>query len=312
MTRRTVIVVVLAVAGLLVALRLLQSGAEVPPLTFAGTIEQRDAQIGSLVGGRVLEVPLDEGAVVHRGDLIVRLEPDLLARQVEEGQAAARAADAALQRALNGPRAEELQRAKILFDNAERERQRLAVLVQQDLMQRQQLDDATANAAALEQSWQELAHGTRPEDVELARAASAQAAARLAFLQRQLQELEVRAPADGVLQTLDLRPGDLVAPHQAVASLLEEGQLWVRVYVPETQLGLVRVGQRAAISVDTFPDRSFAGRVVSIRERAEYTPRNVQTLDQRADQVFGVKVAVDPTPELKAGMAALVRLSDGG
>jgi multidrug resistance efflux pump len=84
------------------------------------------------------------------------------------------------------------------------------------------------------------------------------------------------------------------------------------VYVPETQLAHVRVGQQAAISVDGLPDRSFPGRVASIRERAEYTPRNVQTLDQRADQVFGVKVTVDPAPELKAGMAALVRLSDGG
>ena len=99
-----------------------------------------------------------------------------------------------------------------------------------------------------------------------------------------------------------------MAPNQPVATLLEPNELWVRVYVPETELGHVQVGQAARIRVDSFPQRDFAGRVVEIRHRAEYLPRNVQTLDQRADQVFGVKVAITPAPELKPGMAAFVRL----
>jgi HlyD family secretion protein len=99
-----------------------------------------------------------------------------------------------------------------------------------------------------------------------------------------------------------------VAPNAPVATILEPDQLWVRVFVPETRLGLVRVGQAVTLTVDTFPKRAFPGKVVEISPRAQYTPRNVQTLDQRSEQVFGVKVAVDPTPELKPGMAALVRL----
>jgi HlyD family secretion protein len=78
--------------------------------------------------------------------------------------------------------------------------------------------------------------------------------------------------------------------------------------VPETKLGLVRVGPKAHLTVDTFPGREFPGKVVEIRQKGEFTPRNVQTLDQRADQVFGVKVAIDPNPALKPGMAAIVRL----
>jgi HlyD family secretion protein len=93
-----------------------------------------------------------------------------------------------------------------------------------------------------------------------------------------------------------------------VATLLEPDQLWVRVFVPETKLGLVRVGQPAALGVDSFPKRTFPGKVVEISPRAQYTPRNVQTLDQRSEQVFGVKVDVEPAPELKPGMAAIVRL----
>ena len=117
----------------------------------------------------------------------------------------------------------------------------------------------------------------------------------------------MRAPVAGRIEAFDLRPGDLVAPNQPVATLLEPNELWVRVYVPETRLGEVAVGQRVQIRVDSFPGRDFPGRVVEIRHRAEYLPRNVQTLEQRADQVFGVKLAIDPAPELKPGMAATAK-----
>jgi multidrug resistance efflux pump len=107
---------------------------------------------------------------------------------------------------------------------------------------------------------------------------------------------------------MDLRPGDLVGANQPVARMLEADQLWVRVYVPEPYLGRVRLGASAMLTVDAYPKREFPGKVVEIRSQSEYTPRNVQTLDQRMDQVFGVKVAIERTPELRPGMAATVRL----
>jgi HlyD family secretion protein len=85
--------------------------------------------------------------------------------------------------------------------------------------------------------------------------------------------------------------------------------MWVRIYVPEPKVGLVHVGQTATFTVDTFPNRTFKGKVVDVSNQAEYTPRNVQTLDQRSEQVFGVKVEIEPTPELKPGMAALLRIA---
>jgi len=108
------------------------------------------------------------------------------------------------------------------------------------------------------------------------------------------------------VQSMGLRPGDLVAPNQPVAEILESTQLWVRVYVPETQLGLVYVNQPARVRIDTFPNQWFPGHVATVSSQGEYTPRNVQTRAQRAEQVFGVKVLVDPNPKLKAGMAAEV------
>jgi multidrug resistance efflux pump len=97
-----------------------------------------------------------------------------------------------------------------------------------------------------------------------------------------------------------------------VASILEPHELWVRVYVPEPALGLVHLGQAADVRVDTFPRRAFSGKVVEISSQAEYTPRNIQTSEQRNDQVFGVKVAIQQGSPLRAGMAARVRLRAPG
>ncbi|HET9234021.1 MAG TPA: HlyD family efflux transporter periplasmic adaptor subunit, partial [Candidatus Eisenbacteria bacterium] len=151
--------------------------------------------------------------------------------------------------------------------------------------------------------------GTRSEDIEAARAMVRRQEERLRLLQHQLEETQILAPSDGVIQSIDIRPGDLVEAGRPVAKLLEPSQLWVRVYVPEPLLGLVQRGQAAWVTVDTWPDRKFPGHVVEISDRAEYTPRNVQTMEQRSDQVFGVKVNVDPTPDLKPGMAAFVTLA---
>lgn len=276
-------------------------------LALSGTIEARDAQVGSLVGGRVQTVHADEGAAVKKGDPLVTLEPDLLDRQIRQQQARVENARASRTKALNGPRREETERAKADWQNAERERRRQEALLKQGLASQQQFDNADTAARTAKQAYDELARGNRPEDIASARAGVLEQEGQLAYLERQREELVVRAPADGVIQTIDLRPGDLVAANQGIVTILEPSEIWVRVYVPEPQLGLVRLGDRVAVSVDTYPGRSFPGKVVEIRPQSEYTPRNVQTLEQRGDQVFGVKVAIEPAPELKPGMAATVR-----
>jgi multidrug resistance efflux pump len=306
--RRIVILLVLAVAagGAFWAFRLRQSEK---PLVFSGSIEARDVEVGSLVGGRVASVLVEEGAAVRAGQPLVTFETDLGALQIREQRAVVDQARANLARVRAGPRKEEVVRARAQSENAERERSRLKSLRDQGLIPHQQYDDAATAAKTVLETYRELERGSRVEDVRAAEAALDQAEQRLAFLLRQSQETVVKAPADGIVEALDVRPGDLIAPNQPVARILEPGQLWVRVWVPEPLLGKVRLGSRATITVDTYPGREFSGKVVDIREQGEYTPRNVQTLKQRMDQVFGVKVAVEPTPVLKPGMAALVRLS---
>ena len=121
----------------------------------------------------------------------------------------------------------------------------------------------------------------------------------------ELQELKVVAPNECVVEILNVKVGDVLAPNEELATLILPQHLWVRVYVPETWLGLIKLGDPVQIRVDSFPDEDFSGTVEQINRKAEFTPRNVQSAEERRHQVFGVKVQV-PNPEgiFKSGMAA--------
>jgi multidrug resistance efflux pump len=302
---RRLILPILLIVGLFVWLVLRGGAGE--ERVYSGTIEARDARVGSLVGGRVIEVLVEEGDSVQAGQVLVRLDGELLAAQVREQTARVAQAKANLDRVVSGPRREQIERARIEWERAEKERKRQEALLSQALTSDEAYDAAAAASQSAYQTYEELRAGSRSEDERQARAAFDEAENRLAYLQLQFAETEVRAPAFGVVQTLDLRPGDIVAPNQGVVAILEPGELWVRVFVPETRLGWVRVGQEANVTIDTFPERMFTAHVASVSARAEYTPRNVQTAEQREDQVFSIKLDVDPAPELKAGMTATVR-----
>jgi multidrug resistance efflux pump len=278
------------------------------PLVLSGSIEARDVEVGSLLGGRIAKVLVEEGASVSAGQPIVQFETDLPDLQIQQERARVEQARANLVKALHGPRVEEIARARAQAENAERERLRLKALLDEGVVAKEAYDTAATAARTARETFLELQRGNRSEDIAMARASLEAEEKQLGYIERQRAESLVRAPAAGVIEAMDIRPGDLVAANQPVARMLEPSQLWVRVFVPEPQLGRVRVGQAAALTVDTFGKREFPGKVVEIRTQSEYTPRNVQTLDQRMDQVFGVKVAVGPTPDLKPGMAAVVRL----
>ncbi len=151
--------------------------------------------------------------------------------------------------------------------------------------------------------------GPRVEDLRAAAAQVAAAQGRVDQLGIMIDELTIRAPSDARVESLDLRPGDLLGPNAPAATLLEADQLYVRLYVPETQIGHIKVGQEVPISVDSFPDRTFKAKVEHINERGEYSPRNLQTADERADQVFAVRISlIEGKEDLRAGMAATVEV----
>src|SRR5438128_10471711 len=132
-----------------------------------------------------------------------------------------------------------------------------------------------------------------------------QARAQLADIEAQLAEMQVTGPAESVLEVLSVKVGDVLPANREVATLLLPQHLWVRVYVPEPWLGLIKIGDHVRVRVDSFPDKDFDGTVEQINRQAEFTPRNVQTVADRIKQVFGVKIRLPSDEEkLRAGMSA--------
>jgi len=281
-------------------------------IVLSGTLEARTVEVGSLVGGRVTRTFVDEGAHLTAGQVLVTLETETVDRQIAEQRAAIDAATAQLAKGIAGPRAAEIAKAQAVASNDEREQRRMAALYREGIVSKELLDAAATKAKTSADDLRILQEGTRKEDIAALRAQVEQQRRRLDTLLKQRAETEVKSTVAGIVQSFPMRPGDIVAPNQAVAEILEESQLWVRVYVPETQLGLIRVNQAVRVRVDTFPNEWFNGHIATISSKGEYTPRNVQTRAQRIEQVFGVKVLVDPSPRLHAGMTAEVDLGVKG
>jgi multidrug resistance efflux pump len=174
---------------------------------------------------------------------------------------------------------------------------------------KEEVDEAAAELARARANAALLENGTRAEDIAQAEAALAEAQGRLHEVEAQLDESSIRAPERAVVEVLSVRRGDVVPPNQAILRVLRADDLWVKAYVPETDLGRVRLGQGVALTIDGYPGRHFAGTVTHVAAESEFLPRNVQSVEERRHQVFAVKVRVaDPDGLFKSGMAAEVHL----
>jgi HlyD family secretion protein len=266
--------------------------------------------------------------------------------EIAEARAGAAQAKADYELRRNGYRQEDIDAAKADLDRANADEvrthldfDRYDALAKNDVGSKQQRDTAEANwkiALAQQHSAQrkldQLKRGYRPEEIASAEARYVQATATFEKLERgnrledvelakaayaydlaRYRERQVTAPAAAVVEVLDVRPGDLIAPNTPVATLLERDQIYVRIYIPETEIGRVRLRQTAEVRVDSFPNQAFNGAVEQINQQAEFLPRNVQTREERVHQLFGVKIRIDDSSgRVRAGMAADVKLKAGG
>ncbi|MGZ3443190.1 MAG: HlyD family secretion protein, partial [Polyangia bacterium] len=290
-----------------------------------------------------------QGALQQAQATLEKLEKGARPEELEEAKARSQTATAAWEQTKTGARREQILGAKarlsaqqIAVQKAELDAQRYRQLFSRGAAARAELDNAetalrtaAAQRDAAKQQLDELEHGSRIEELQAAtaRAAEARASERLVKAGSRVEdikaargqvdaaqgkldqintlvdELVVRAPGDCRVESLDLRPGDIVAPNAATATLLEDDQLYVRIYVPETHIGHIAVGQKVPITVDSFPGKTFTGVVEHINSVGEYSPRNLQTADERADQVFATRIGLrDGREELRAGMAAFIKV----
>jgi HlyD family secretion protein len=247
----------------------------------SGTIEVDEVHVGPRSSGRVEKIFAWEGDTLRAGQPIVQLDASELhaRRDLAEAQINTAIHDADSQAA----------QLEFLRDDARR---------QQDLLKRRVVSPTDAERAGSSARAQE-------KNVEAAKMRVTQARAQLADIDAQLAEMRVSAPADSVLEVLSVKVGDVLPANREVATLLLTHHLWVRVYVPEPWLGLIKVGDPVRVRVDSFPGKDFEGTVEQVSRQAEFTPRNVQTVADRIKQVFGVKIRLPSNDDrLRAGMAA--------
>jgi HlyD family secretion protein len=293
------------------------------PVRATGTVEVREMDVTPQVTARVVRVLTDEGESVRAGDTLVLLTQSTTRADIAGQEARVRAAEASLREALAGARPREIERAESELRVAEaevgrsaRELERIRPLAANGVISHQALDNAKAAAEsatgrrdAAREALQLLREGTRPERVQAARAELASARAALAATQAVAHDLVLTAPVDGVVISRNTEPGELLAAGQSAITLGETAAPFVWVYVPTQLLPRVREGQRAVAWLDGYPDRPIPGRVAAIKPKAEFTPRVALTEEERADLLFGVKVALsDTTGLLRPGLPATVEL----
>ena len=289
----------------------------------SGIIEMDEVDVSSLVGGRVARLTVDEGDSVRAGDTLAVLERDEVAAELQAQSAQAERADAQSREVAVGPRAGEVRTARALLASAqaqlnlaEGELTRIQSLFESEAVApvdveraRSNRDDARARRDAALQRLGLLEKGNRSEQVTAAREAAVAARAGARAAASRLRELVLVAPTNGVVLLRNFELGELAMPGQAVMTLGNPDSLWMRVYVAAPQMGRVRRGAAVDVHSTGFP-RVFKGHVVAIATRAEFTPRAALTEEERANIVFGVKIALDPTGgALKAGLPADARIA---
>jgi len=294
-------------------------------LIASGTVEATEARLGFPATGRVESIMAREGDAVRQGAELAHLDRLEMQARLDQAQASVSSARALLRELERGFRQEEVAQAGAALDAANRrvddarqafdrtKRLLEGGAVSQEAFDRAQiaLDIAESERTRAAEQLQLMEAGPRGEQIQAQRGRLAQAAASVQAIEAALANMTIRAPFDGIVTVKHREPGEIVAGGSPVVTVMDPGDRWVRIYVPENRLGAVGLGAPATITSDTYPDREFTGEVMYIASEAEFTPKSVQTSEERVRLVYAVKVRVigDSTLVLKPGMPADVRLA---
>ncbi len=303
------------------------TATETDTIEASGTVEATEAHLGFQVSGRIDSILTIEGAKVSSGDRLATLDRSELSSRLEAAKASLEAQRARLRELENGFRSQEVAQARAALVGAERrltdalrDRDRARNLFAGGAVSQQALDRAETaatlaetDAARAREQVGLMESGARPEQVSAQRAAVTQAGAQVRQVEAALRFAEIVAPFPGILTRRHREPGEIVAAGVPVFSLMNPADRWVRIYIPEARIAQVPLGARAEMVVDGFPDRRYDGEVVFIADEAEFTPRTVQTREERIKLVYRVKVRVigDDAMDLKPGLTVDLRFAGG-
>jgi len=293
-------------------------------IVLSGNVEATEANIGFKLSGKVGELLVNEGYKVKKGDILARLDNAELASIVTQNRASLQEALTRLAELRAGSRTQEIEQARANVSSAEAELikakkdyERTENLYRNDALSAQQMDAAkrtydvavSQHKKALE-TLSLVREGPRKEEITAAENRVQQARAALAASEERLKDTTIYAPFSGVILRKNIELGEIVAPGIPLYTIGDLENPWIKVYVKEDKLGHVKLGQKAKITTDSYPGKTYEGTVTFISSEAEFTPKYVQTQEERVKLVFGVKVMLkNINDELKPGMPADVKIS---
>ncbi len=293
----------------------------------SGNVEATEVAVSFRIPGRVVARYLDEGQSVKRGQIVARLDDSDLKEQVYEREAALQAARANLEELVRGYRPEEVAQGRANLDAAladlakqKADMGRAATLFKKEVISAREFDGAKAayqTAVSREKDAREklavLVKGPRKEQIAAARARADQAQKAVELARLQLGYADLYSPLSGMVLSKNVEPGEYVQPGTPVVTEADLSKIYIRAYIEESDLGRVKLGQPATVTTDSYPGKTYKGRVAFIASQAEFTPRTVQTKGERVKLVYRVKIDVDnPGQVLKPGMPADAVIEAGG
>ena len=324
--RRLLPVAVVLILIVIAAVIINRRGHDHRPLTASGTVEATEARLGFDVPGRLLAMFVDEGDTVAAGQIVAVLDTCQVHAQLAQSRAQAQAARARLTELERGTRAEDLAQARahaasagdrLALARADLRRTRILFdggAVSPDTFDRAQtaLAVATNDSIQAAQALRLAERGPRIETIDVQRAELARTEAAVTGAEAALSLLNARAPFSGVVTVRHREPGETVPVGSPAVTVSNLADRWIRIYVPETSIGKVRLGQKATLACDSFPGKVYEGEVTFIASEAEFTPKSVQTAEERVKLVYMVKVRIagDAERDLKPGMPADVTLAE--
>jgi HlyD family secretion protein len=295
------------------------NGEENNSIKASGTIESVNVTVSSKTAGQLKQLYFNEGDRVKKGDLLVEIDHDMLDIQLRQAEAGVDLANAQLQLLKSGARREDikqseelLKQAKINLDLAKLDRDRAEELYKQDAATKKLYDDAKARyeltAAQYNSAKENLSKVRtiiRPEEIESAQANLKRSISAVDLLKKSIEDCKVYSPVDGFVSKKFVEAGENVAPSSSLLRISNLETVNLVIYIPETELSKVKLGQNAEITIDAFKDKSYTGKIIFISPEAEFTPKNIQTPEERTKLVFAVKIEIpNPQFELKPGLPA--------
>ena len=293
-------------------------------LSLSGNVEVTETNVGFKLPGRVMELTVDEGQQVNVGQLIARIDNAELASVVMQNKASLQEAMTRLAELRAGSRVQEIERARASvnaqaadLDKAKKDYERADILYKNGAISASQFEAAqnahNTKAAQLKSAQETLSlvrEGPRKEDIQAAEHRVQQVKAMVNASEERLKDTVLLAPISGVILRKNVELGETLSSGTPAFTIGDLENPWVKVYVKENRLGQVKLGQKADVKVDSFKDKTYDGTVTFISSEAEFTPKNVQTEEERVKLVFGVKIKVkNENGELKPGMPADVKIT---